>query len=331
MSEDNETMNDGSVDENAPKFQIPLWVILFLLVIVVLDVGCMIKFPNILSQYKVYKTAESRTKNGETLLAVNELNALVEEHPNSIPIITKSIELSMESGYYDSAGYLYDTYLTGKSLSNSEYSKMDGYYMRLEKYYATYDAIEQIFSKEPNGETTDEINYEELKSNLRALLEENGQDYAYVNYYLGLIETDVETAKDYMQKCYDIDPEIFDTRVQLGVMYRSLGDYEKAKQYNEKALIKESSDSGALRSMAILYMLEGDLESGLKFAQDAYNSNSEGAYVRETYLIALTMNGKKAEAKMLQDEIIKINGTLDDDTIKLLEGEITLEDYYVKG
>jgi tetratricopeptide (TPR) repeat protein len=237
----------------------------------------------------------------------------------------------MENGYYDTAGYLYDTYLTGMSLSDSEYDQMDKYSTRLGNYYATYDAVEQIFSTVSNIETMDEIKYEELITSLKALLEEEGLDYAYVYYYLGIIESDIATAKDYMQECYNIDPECFDVRVQLGVMYRRMGDYAEARQYNEEALTKEKLDSGALRSMAIIKMLEEDLESGLSYAEDAYNSDPEGTYVRETYLIALTMNDMKAEAKIIQDEILESGVTLDDDTLKLLNGEITLEDYYVEG
>jgi tetratricopeptide (TPR) repeat protein len=360
MNEDNETMNsrsaDNSVDDNNysqedinnkadsqseefydtstnkhQKCQIPVGVILFLLVIVALDVISMIRFPKILGEYKIYKTAESRTITGETSLALQELLELAEKYPDSVPIITKNIELSMENGYYDTAGYLYDTYLTGMSLSDSEYDQMDKYSTRLGNYYATYDAVEQIFSTVSNIETMDEIKYEELITSLKALLEEEGLDYAYVYYYLGIIESDIATAKDYMQECYNIDPECFDVRVQLGVMYRRMGDYAEARQYSEEALAKEKLDSGALRSMAIIKMLEGDLESGLSYAEDAYNSDPEGTYVRETYLIALTMNDMKAEAKIIQDEILESGVTLDDDTLKLLNGEITLEDYYVEG
>jgi tetratricopeptide (TPR) repeat protein len=360
MNEDNETMNRSSTDNSAEDYnysqedtnnkserqsdefsdsstnkrqkrQIPVWVILFLIVMVALDVICMIRFPNILGKYKVYKTAESRIINGDTSLALDELFGLVEEYPDSVPIITKNIKLSMENGYYDRAGYLYDTYLEGKSLSDSEYNQMDSYITRLESYYATYDAVELIFSTVSNIETMDVLQYEELIANLKALLQEEGQDYAYVYYYLGIMESDIETAKDYMQKCYNIDPECFDVRVQLGVMYRRVGDYAKAKQYSEEVLIKDKLDTGALRSMAIIKMLEGNLESGLSYAEDAYNSNPEDTYVRETYLITLTMNDKKAEAKIILDEILELAGTLDDDTIKLLNGEMTLEEYYVEG
>ncbi len=312
------------------KLQVPVWIILFLIFMVALDVICMIRFPKILSDYKVYKKAESRITKGETLLAITDLYDLAERYPDSTPILTKSIKLSMENGYYDIAGYLMDTYLTGKSLSDSEYELMDRYYTQLECYYTTYDMIEQLFSTVSNTDTVNEVEYEELKVSLEALLQEDGQDYASIYYYLGIIESDPKAAQNYMQNCYNTDPECFDVRVQLGALYRRMGDYATAEQYNKEALAKEKTDSGALRSMAILKMLEGELESGLNLAEDAYNSYSDGTYVRETYLIALSMNGMEAEAEKIKDEIIKSAGALDDDTLKLLNGEITLENYYVE-
>ena len=82
--------------------------------------------------------------------------------------------------------------------------------------------------------------------------------------------------------------------------------------------------------MAILKMLEGDLESGRNLAKEAYDMNPDGNYIKETYLIALSQSGMKAEAEKLQEEIIKKDGALDEDTVMLLNGDITLENYYVE-
>ncbi len=312
------------------NFRIPVWIILFLIFIVILDVVSMTRFPGILSDYKLYKKAESRISNGETSLTLSELYDLAEQYPDSTPIQIKSIELSMENGYYDMAGYLMDTYLAGKSLSDSEYERMDRYYTRLESYYHTYDAIEQLFSTVSDPNTLSGEKYDELKARLESMLEEDGQDDAFIYYYLGRITSDAAATKNYLQKCYDTDPECFDIRVQLGVLYRRMGDYEAAEKYNKEALAKDKMDSGALRSMAILKMLEGDPKSGLNLAEDAYHSEPDGTYVRETYLIALNMNGMEAEAEKMKNEIIGAVGALDDDTVMLLNGEITLENYYIE-
>ncbi|MGB8451673.1 MAG: hypothetical protein WCD89_05005 [Anaerocolumna sp.] len=127
MNEDNEKMNGWPADDSAGdyndswkdtneksesqyegfhetstirrnRFRLPVWIILFLIFIVVLDVVSMIRFPNILSDYKVYRKAESRISNGETSLALSDLYELAEKHPDSTPILTQSIKLCMDNG-----------------------------------------------------------------------------------------------------------------------------------------------------------------------------------------------------------------------------------------
>lgn len=53
--------------------------------------------------------------------------------------------------------------------------------------------------------------------------------------------------------------------------------------------------------------------------------------IRETYLIALHFNDLIEEAQVIKNEIIELQGQLEEETQKLLEGEITLEEYYVEG
>jgi Flp pilus assembly protein TadD len=320
----------GITEPEQKKLEVPGWIILFLILVVALDVVCMIRFPKVLSDYKVYAKAETRISNGETALTINDLKLLSDKYSDSVPILTKSIKLSMENGYYDVAGYIIDTYLTGKSLSDSEYDRINRYYTQLEAYYKTYNAIDELTKPFSENASASEADYEKLKTELESLLKEAGQDYASIYYYLGSIETDLSNALNYFQSCYDTDPETYDVRVRLGVIYRRMGDYDTAEKYIHEALAKEKADSEALRSLAILKMLEGDLESGLSLAKDAYDVNPDGNYIKETYLIALSQSGMKEEADKLKDEIIKKDGALDEDTVKLLDGDITLNNYYVE-
>ncbi|WFR58068.1 tetratricopeptide repeat protein [Anaerocolumna sp. AGMB13025] len=320
----------GMTEPEQKKLEVPGWIILFLILVVALDVVCMIRFPKVLSDYKVYAKAENRISSGETTQVINDLKLLSDKYPDSVPVLTKSIKLSMENGYYDVAGYIMDTYLTGKSLSDSEYDRINRYYTQLEAYYKTYDAIDELTKPFSENASVSEADYEKLKTDLESLLNEAGQDYATIYYYLGSIETDLTNSLNYFQSCYDTDPEIYDVRVRLAVLYRRMGDYKTAERYVNEALAKEKTDSDALRSMAILKMLEGDLESGRNLAKEAYDMNPDGNYIKETYLIALSQSGMKAEAEKLQEEIIKKDGALDEDTVMLLNGDITLENYYVE-
>lgn len=327
--------SDVKTDPTSPKmkrFSIPIWVWVFLLLIVILDIIGLQHFPDAFAEYRVYMTAENRIANGETSAAIADLYKLSSEHTNSQSVVIKTIDLSMENGYYDVAAYVMDNYLNGMDVDEPDYSRMTSYGTKLQKYYTTYDAIDQIVKKYSDSEESVNIdNYAIIKA-LEAMLNDPEQDYAVVHYYLGAFSwEDIENAKNEMQQSYDINPECFDVRVQLGVMYRQLGEYEKTKKLNQEALLKDNSDSGALRSAAIIQMIEGDLEDGVATAKKAYLANPDDLYVRETYLIALTKSSQKEEALKIQNEMTAAGETLEADAVKLLNGDITLKDYYVRG
>jgi len=242
------------------------------------------------------------------------------------------IDVSMEYGYYDTAAYVMDNYLSGMNIKEPDYSRMNAYYTQLINYYKTCDAIDVILKANSAPQDSGDTDYSAITNSLEAMLEEPDQDYAVIHYYLGLLSIDdFEFAKNQLQQAYDMNPECFDVRVQLGVMYRRLGEYDKAEALNNEALHKDKSDSGALRSAAIILMLEGDMEGGAASAKKAYDAYPDGTFVRETYVIALTENNQEEEALKIQNEMTSVGEELDADTAKLLNGDITLENYYVSG
>ena len=66
-------------------------------------------------------------------------------------------------------------------------------------------------------------------------------------------------------------------------------------------------------------------------AKSAYEVSPDSLYVRDTYLVTLHVNGYTKEANTMIGEIEEIEGALDEDTRQLLNGEISLEDYYMGG
>jgi tetratricopeptide (TPR) repeat protein len=329
-----EFISNSEVTETNTKIKVPLPIILILCAIVVLSLIGMIRFPGVLKDYKAYKTAKERIQNGETSKALYDLYDLVEKYPYSLPIIIRTIEQSLENGYYDNAGYVHNTYMVGMGLSDSEYEWVNMYTSWLNKYYKTLDQIELIYNEAPLDEISGYPDYVYVSDGIKKLLNKEGYNQAIVNYYLGTIEGNTGNAGnaiEYLEKCYKTDPQCFDVRVQLATFYRRSGNYKKAKIYAKEALLKDKSDAGALRALAILDLLEGNPESALANAKLAYKSNADGIYVRETYIIALSFNGMKEDAELIINELTESGESIDDDTQKLLNGVITLEEYYVEG
>jgi len=314
------------------KFSVPVWVMFFFVLIVVLEVFCIQHFSDAFADYRVYATTDKRIAAGDTTAAIADLYELSTEHTSSHSVILKMIDVSMEYGYYDAAAYVMDNYLSGMNIKEPDYSRMNAYYTQLTNYNKTCAAIDVILKANSAPGASGDADYSAIMDSLEALLKEPDQDYAVIHYYLGYLSVDdFEFAKNQLQQSYDMNPECFDVRVQLGVIYRRLGDYGKAEALNNEALHKNKSDSGALRSAAIIQMLEGDLEGGAITAKKAYEAYPDGTYVRATYVIALFENNQEEEALKIQNEMTAAGEKLDADTVKLLNGDITLENYYVSG
>ena len=311
------------------KLRIPVWVIVLFLGVVILEMISLLHFPKVLKDYKMYKLAESRISHGETSAAINDLYLVAEAHPNSIPVMVKLVELSMDNGYYDTAGYIIDTYISGKEVSEEDYNMIDRYYPKLENYYNTMSSIDTIMTEAPNQDTLDKAYYDYVRSHIESLLFTDGQDDAYLCYTLSMIAGDTTSTLDYLQQCYEIDPECFDVRAQLGIVLRRIGRLDEARSMIEEALAKDKEDTNALRAMATIAMVENDLQGGLEAAEAAYTLYPDGLYVRETYLIALSMNQRNDQAEVIREEMEAADILIEQDTQQLLNGEITLQDYYI--
>jgi tetratricopeptide (TPR) repeat protein len=325
-----EIKSSNEETENTNKLKVPIPVILLLLVILALSMIGMLRFPQVLKDYKVYKTAKERIQNGETADTLFDLYDLAEKYPDSLPIIIRTVEQSLENGYYEQAAYIHDTYMVGKTLSDSLYDWTNMYISWLDKYFNTLEQINIIY-EESAVEEIGSYDYDNIRKELNSQLYKEAYNHAVVYYYLAMIDESIDNAIDYLEKGYEIDPNCFDTRVQLGLRYRRNRDFKKARAFANEALSKDKSDPGALRSIAILDLLEGNLEEALVNAEAAYDSYSDGVFVRDTYMIVLFFNGMNEEANIIKSEIVEVSGSIDEDTQELLDGKITLEELYVEG
>ena len=185
--------------------------------------------------------------------------------------------------------------------------------------------------EEDYGEETSDRLTQQLKEELSRLHRDSSQDQAFLYYYDAMLTENLEEQRDLLKKSYEADPELFDTRVLLANAERGLGNLADAHAYLEEAVSKESQDAGALRGLAVLAMLEEEEAKALAMAQAAYEVNPDGLYVRDTYLVALHVNGHRDEENALIEEIEELEGALEEDTRQLLDGELTLQEYYMGG
>ena len=170
---------------------------------------------------------------------------------------------------------------------------------------------------------------EACKEKLQQLLENPELDSSFIMYYLALFSEDRNDYYSWLKQCYELNPELFDTRVLLGNAARRLGKLEEAREYLDAALAKDKEDHAAWRGLAVLSLLEGDSTKGLELAKQAYDLYPDGTYVRDTCIIALCENGKTEEADAMSAELEEIQGFLGEDLQAYLDGTCTLQDYYM--
>lgn len=297
-------------------------------VVLVLLLISMVRFPKTLGDYRIYVSAEERIQDGELYEGLSDLLTVVEKYPDSTALSGKLVRLAMKYGCYDYAAYTIDHYLVGKEVGDSLYYDVNDAVDTLDRYYNTIETMQNV-GEEITAELPPEKVAEVLKSKCLSLVDDKTQDPALLYYYASLFTQDGQEQRSFLQKAAEHNPMLFDAHVSLGTLDRREGDLASARERYEKVLSIDRTNPAALRAMGILDMLEGDMELGLSRAEEAYMVNPDYTYVRETYMIALALTGNKEKSEEIQEEIKATGEELEDDTYRLLAGEITLQDYYI--
>lgn len=284
-----------------------------------------------LNNLAAYTRSRSMAEEGYVLTVLDDLLDILEDNPNNKDVAIRLADLGMKYAYYDYAAYAIDNYLTGKEVSDSEYDKLTSYIRKLDAYYDTYylyeEIAEQIFGNVSDPEDISKA-LEEFNHKLSAYVGEGGYDQALLYYYLGYMTADEQERITYLQECIRLNPYFYDAQAQIATYYRRNGELEKARQQLEEIYRVNKEDYSVLRSYATLELVEGNLAQGLDYAFQAYQVYPEGEYVIDTYIIALAANGMTEEAEILVERYEE-DYLFDDDLYDFLEGNITLQEYYI--
>ena len=263
----------------------------------------------------------------------------LEEDSDNLSMAITLADVAMKYSYFDYAAYAIETYLAGRTVSNEAYDRITGYMDRIEVYYNTSDKIEEILdsmNEELAGygdEAGDEV-YMQLISQCHdktaEYLGNDEYDQALLYYDLAYLCQDEEERIQHLKDCIAVDKNYFDANAQLAVYYRSQGKLDDARAILEEIYQINSEDYSILRAFATLELAEGNLETGLDYAEMAYDMYSEGSYVVDTYLVALKANGLSEEAESLLKEWEDKGYVFDDDFYSFQAGNMTLEEYYIE-
>lgn len=324
----NEPYNDNI------KLKVPITIWIAAGAVLVLMVLSFFRLSGDLQDYKLYTQARRMAKDGMLYSAMENMQEVITLHPDSQDIIEELIDLAMQHRYYDYAAYIMDEYLVGKTVDDALYSKLNRYYILLERYYDTWEAIDEIFLELAQedispGQTIDLSPY---YSKAEALLEENTYDKAYIYYALAYLSQDADQYAENLRLCLEkSDGYYLDAAANYANTFRRKGDFTTAKQMLEDSYLVNCENSATIRSLAIMYMLEEDFETASSFAFEAYDIDPEGMYVADTYIISLWAAGYETDAKQIKTLLEAQDYYFDEELDMLLDGKTSLYDYYTGG
>lgn len=286
---------------------------------------------------------QSVADTGLVVSSMDRMLSSLEEDPDNMVTAIALVEIAMKYSYYDYAAYTLDNYLAGKNVSDDVYDRMMGYIDIMNKYYDTYDLIDEswayyseLITALDSDELEEEVKEEEylkliqdFHDEIEMYLGDESYDQAFLYYQLASSCQDEEERIEHLKDCIAADGNYFDAKAQLGVSYRRQGDLEKARAILEEAYAVNKEVYSVIRGLATLELTEGNLTQGLEYAKAAYDMYPEGTYVVDTYLIALMANGQMEEAQTLIGEWEAQEYEFDDDFYAFQRGEMTLEEYYI--
>lgn len=299
------------------------------LAVLLLTILAYVRMPESLSDYRIYATAEDRINDGMLYDTLTRLMEVTERHPNSADLPVRLVTLAMEYGCYDFSAYCMNTYLAGKSLSDTTYGNMIHYQNILNSYYDTVDELQAVSDK-LGEDTPSELATIVINDKLEEMKQDPGMYQPLIWYYLGQFSDDLDESIACFQKALEENPMDFSARSELGTRFRRKNDLETARFQYEQILHYEKTDAQACRGMAILALLNDHPEEALTYIRTAYESNPDSTYVRETYLITLSANGLTEEMTRLRQEMTDAGTPVEEDTEALLSGETTLREYYIE-
>ena len=315
--------------EQAVRYPIPWFFYPIAFIVLLLTVFAYFRMPKSLSDYRIYASAETQIEDGMLYDTLAQLMDVVERHPNSTDLAARLVTLSMDYGCYDFAAYCMNTYLAGRSLSDTTYGNMLHYQSVLNRYYDTLDELDSL-SEQLGEDTPQELGAVIIKEKLEDMKDDPKMFPSVVWYYLSMMADDPQESMTYLENCLDENPMNFAARTQLGTLYRRSGDLDTARTHYEQVLRYEKTEAQACRCMAVLALLENRMDEALSYARTAYESDPDADYVRETYLIALSFHQNKEEMNRLRQELSDAGTPVEEDTEALLQGETTLQEYYIE-
>ena len=330
------------------KLRIPKWLIIALSVAGAVTLAMVIYLVSMQGRFMV--PDKQKSAGNEVLLKARELIAenkqwqglgeldnYLKNNSGNVEIAQEALRLSMQYGFYDYAAYFINTYLMDKTFSDDELFEINGYMDELDKYYNTYDAINAVFteiseaSKEDLTEEEANAIRNEMKEKVLAIGQREDCEEKFADFYVAYYLCDsVEECEKYFTSAYGYLPIRAEACGRLAVMERRRGNFEEAERWIRKGKDTNGDSTELQRAELTIFLAKGEYDKTLPAAEELFYSDPQGTYVADTYIVALYANNETDKLNEFLSSCDDAEYGLEEDLYRLLDGEITVREYYVE-
>jgi tetratricopeptide (TPR) repeat protein len=310
------------------RYPIPKWLYAVFALVAAFLLIALIKVPKVITDFKTYKNAEFAYNQRNFNTSANAYLQIGDNYKTALRINERTFLSLMKAQRFEEASKILDERLAGESGSEETVDEINNYIDLMDRYIITLNKIDTIYSNKSLEK--DQI---KLYAEIESLLKDKQYDVSII--YFSLAQINVAQNKEnqaikQLQDAFKTEPRYTYITSYLGNIQRRFSHYSDAIDSYNNALSYNRDDESAYRGLSVVNMLMGDNKKGLENAKKAYDLNKNGYYVTKTYIVALHLNGNKAEAMSINNAYKKSpDYLLDQELEDYLSGKITLEKIYI--
>lgn len=315
---------------------VPFWVVPFVAILVfVICVGTFLGFkyvPQIVESYQNSRLVED----GKLYTALDVYNAAYQEDTTDKKAAKNAAEVMFKLGYFTNAESTLQTAYTDEELQNTTDEDLKFMVEYIEKINNTMDKANTLYSEISSSGDSDDSNalWENANSQLEALYgnEEYCDEFvAYYQYvFASIFGQDIATQKEYVQKACDFNSQIsYMFYPTLAAMNRFDGQYDEAIKVCQTALEYNIEDFSSLVEMSYNYLLKGDFENGVTYAEKAYDISPEEEVTINALMLAYAASGNTEKYDEISAQASALGIEPDSQIQGYLDGTYTLEDILI--
>lgn len=281
--------------DNLSKRPIPIHIKVISLILIVIIIFSLSKFPRSISIGVEYERGVQAEEASKYLTAMKHYENVVKEYPQSDKALVRLYVSYYYCGRIDEAYEVYDK-IAGDSPSTKKMDKelvqeVNEITSKLDRYYSPSKEVYEKLKGQKNAKTEDIINI------LKPIVDKNPNE-VYAAYYLANLYFDMKDyakASQVLSRVISKYPDFNAASLFQAATYRELGKYDEAVEYCNDALNNNVEDIGAYITLSKIELKRRNNAKGLEYAKVAYKMDKEDPIVVANLALAYHFNNLLSE------------------------------------